>query len=126
MNKHEVLIWKYFLERNEDKYYNYKYDVLLPVVNRLPENFPEKWKIVTQQLTGKRIDVVMEDQKLLYIVEVRPDAKQGAIGNLILYKHLYSLRYNPEKPVILMLVTNTYNSEIHLALREINAHYIVV
>ena len=126
LNKYEVYIWKKFLDKYKDDYFNYIYDVHLPVTIIPPEDLPEEYKKLATDLSAKRIDVTMQEKGITWIVEIRPNAKQGAVGQLILYRYLYILQFNPTNKIRLMLVTDYNNIELKMVCDTIGIIYKVL
>lgn len=126
MNKYEVFIWKKFLDKYSDLYTDYTYDVHLPVNIKIPDNIENQYKENAEKLTARRIDVVLRENGILWIVEIRPNATQSAIGSLLLYRYLYIAKFNPTLKVRLMLVTDYVNAEVKMLCRTVGIKYEVL
>jgi hypothetical protein len=123
MSQMEAFIWTKFLEENGSNYYDYNYDFHLVKPIKLPTDYPDEYRRNAIALSSLRIDVVMRDKDQIYIAEIRPNAKQSAIGNLISYRFLYMMQENPTQPVKMMLVTNLYDPAVELSCRAIEIIY---
>lgn len=121
----ETFLWTKFLEDFGGEYFNFRYDVHLDKPVSFPKALTGNHLTNAQMLAALRIDVVCETKNALFIVELRQDANKSAIGNLIVYRFLYKLQFNPEKEVHMILVTNKYDPQIELACRAIEAQYYV-
>jgi len=125
MGQLEANIWTHFLEKHGPEYSDYEYDVRLQKPIKLPADMEPEYKADALALSALRVDVKAEDKKQIYLFEVRPNAAQSAIGQLIMYRYCYILQFNPKKPVRMMLVTDTYKPEIELTARSVEIGYFV-
>jgi hypothetical protein len=121
----EAFLWTKFLEEHGNEYYNYKYDIHLKKPIKIPEGMPKEYAADAIHLSSLRIDATMETKNEIYVVEIRPDATASAIGNLILYRFLYKMEFQPTKTVKMMLITNLYSAAMELTTRAIEIPYIV-
>ena len=126
LNKQEIRIWKKFLDKYKDDYFNYIYDVHLNISKNLKTNLLGPYKKLATTLSAKRIDVTIQEAGITWIVEIRPDAKHNAIGQLALYRYLYILQFNPTNKIRLMIVTDRFNAEIQLVCNAIGIIYKVL
>jgi len=125
MGQKEAFIWSKFLEDKGSNYFNFFYNFRLRRPLNLPKDFPDNLKSMALHGTSFRIDAYSEDKSNIYIFEVRPSATHSAIGTLIMYKFLFHLQENPQKPVILCLVTDTFDASIEFTCRQVGILYFV-
>lgn len=59
---------------------------------------------VVQATSRKRVDVVAHTPNAIYIIEIKPRAGMGALGQLLTYRDLYLEERRPLKPVKLAVV----------------------
>ena len=89
MRKEDILIWERFLFRYPIAYQTVDYDLRVgegrAVVAPIEPEFEADLKLLTQ----KRIDVVGYFADQIDIIEVKPRAAAGAIGQVLSYEHLY-------------------------------------
>lgn len=126
MSKSDSYLWSKFLDLLGHKYKNFKYDVRVGSGVTLPQAAPDWLQKAASALSKKRIDVVMEDTKNIYVVECRLDASAAAIGQLISYVYLYRIRFNPTKPVKPFLISNSFDADLLIALNELRIQYMKV
>ncbi|KKN33030.1 hypothetical protein LCGC14_0807990 [marine sediment metagenome] len=126
MSKGDAYLWSKFLDKFPDQYTNIKYDVKVGHSVVLPKEYPPWLVKSADALSRKRIDVVAEQSHRLFVIEVRVRAKASVIGHLISYKKLYEIFYNPVRPVIPMLVTDSIEADLLIALRELKFPYYIV
>lgn len=126
MSTGDSYTWQKFMEKNSSKYHNYRYDVRVGSKVNLGPTAPAWLRKSAESLSQKRIDVVMDGVKATYVVEVKVHAKSSVIGDLICYKQMYVIRYNPVRPVLPYLVTSTLSADLLIALKELKILFTVV
>ena len=122
---------KYFLRISGDyrydiPYFNYIYDVHLNISKNMDNSILGPYKKLSATLSARRIDVTIQEAGITWIVEIRPDAKHNAIGQLVLYRYLYILQFNPKNKIRLMIVTDRFNAEIQLVCNAVGIVYKVL
>ena len=120
MSKGDSYLWSKFLDKYPNLYYHYEYDVRVGQGVTLPGTSPEWLRKSARDLSRKRIDVVGHGIKTIAVIEVRVNAKANVLGDLIAYKFLYVNAASPQKPVIPILVTDSVDADLLIALRELN------
>jgi hypothetical protein len=125
MGQIEANIWTRFLEEHGGEFTDYQYNFRLIKPIQLPDAMEKQYKANAIALSALRVDVVMQSRDAIYIVEVRPDARQSAIGGLLMYRYLYILQENPPKEVRMLLVTNKYDPAIELTCRIAGIGYFI-
>jgi hypothetical protein len=125
MSQMEAFLWVKFLEANGNDFFNYEYDVYIRKPVNVPREYEAEYKAMAISLSSLRIDATMQDKNNIYIVEIRPGATHSAIGQLIMYRFLYLLQFNPIKPVKMMLISDKYDPAIEITARAIDTKYII-
>ena len=125
MSQMEAYLWTKFLEQYGGNYDSYEYDVHIEKPITIPKGFEDQYKKMAIALSSLRIDVVMQDKNNIYIVEVRPEAKQSVIGNLIMYRFLYMMQMKPRKQVKMIIITDKYDPAVELTARAIQMNYFI-
>ena len=126
MSRGDSYLWSKFLDKHEYDYGNYRYDVRVGTKTLLDPTAPAWLRKSAEMLSQKRIDVVMDDRKFTYTVEVRVNAKAGVIGDLIVYRQLYNARFKPVRHVLPMLITDTPSADLVIALKQLKILYFTV
>jgi len=126
MSKGDSYLWSKFMDKFPGLYKTYDYDVRVGKATTLPGGVPEWLRRSARDLSRKRIDVVGHGVKSIALFEVRVNAKAGVLGDLISYRFLYIKTYNPTKNVIPILVTNSVDADLLIALRELNLIFYIV
>ena len=102
----DVAIWSRFIAENPQRFLRVWYDFRIgdedagdpDVAPRTNENW---W-----DLTYWRIDVVAEDAKKFYVIEVKPLANSKAIGQALSYAKIFEEDEKPGKPVVPVVLTD--------------------
>ena len=126
MSKGDAYLWSKFLDKYPNLYGIYEYDVRVGKGVNLPEGSPEWLRKSARDLSRKRIDVVGIGKKHIAVFEVRVRAKSNVLGDLISYRYLYATTFNPIKPVIPILITDSVDADLLISLRELNFIYYIV
>jgi len=105
-------IWTKFLESKEFEIGEVWYDVHcghgLPVKTDIGSM---EYKI-SQGVTRKRIDVVCVVKKELWIIEVKPHANMGALGQIITYEKLFREEYTTPYKIIPVILCWTVDPDV--------------
>lgn len=104
MSRGDVPVWMKFYREKKDKFYNYQYDVRVGGGVVLGRAVPEWLRRDAQKLSEKRIDVVFEDGRYIYLVEIKHRITSSTIGQVISYVLLYRRKFKPVKNVIPVII----------------------
>ncbi len=108
MLREDRSIYARFLAKFPEFEGDFKYDIHVGTnVNQGIGKLPDPFVKMARALYSKRIDVVIEDPKSIWIVEIKPHASLSAIGQVLGYSELFK-RDHPEiaKPVFPMILTD--------------------
>lgn len=111
MKPADVHLWNKFIDEHPDFFETCDYDVSVGegVIAGDIEN--DIYARDFQQLTQKKIDVVGYKGRDVWIVEVKPNAGSGAMGQIITYGNLWSQKHPNEKYLHLAIITNQQQSD---------------
>jgi len=126
MSKGDAYLWSKFNDKYPDFFTNVKYNIRVGNAVSLPKDYPEWLKVSAYALSRKRIDVVANRFKKIYIIEVRVNAKPDVLGTLINYKQLYEVFYKPIIPVIPFLISNFIDTDLLITLQTHRIPHFVV
>lgn len=126
MQKGDAYLWSKFLDLHPGFFQSVRYDVRVGEGVKLAENNPNWLITAALALSKKRIDVVGETKEAIHIIEVRVKATSAVIGTLLAYRYLYMLSYKQSKPVTTMLITDSVDADLLIALNEIKLPYYIV
>lgn len=118
MGPEDVAIWERFMLANPVIFEQCAYDV---PVGSLPEFSTEVSPETggkADRLYKKKIDVVALVKEVLYIIEVKPSAGAGAVGQVKNYRMLYKRDYNPKQAVTMAIITDRITPDLELFAQE--------
>ena len=102
----DVAIWIRFLENNPDSFTRVWYDFRVgdpaEYTHECSKCAIDSW----EDLTKWQIDVIGEDEKALYVIEIKPHARANALGQADCYATLFEEEQKPPKPVIPVVLTD--------------------
>jgi hypothetical protein len=126
MQKGDAYLWSKFCDAHPNFFTSVKYDVRVGEGVTLKGDEPDWLKKAAQDLSKKRIDVVGETTKATHIIEVRVKATAAVLGTLLAYRYLYITSYGQKKPVTTMLITDSVDADLLIALNEVKVPYYIV
>ena len=91
-----------------------------------PADADPSMAILTAAISRRRIDVAASDGKQWLLVELKYNAGTDALGQILMYKALWSLDPPDTKPVVLAIVSDRANKDLLLACKYYNIQLIVV
>lgn len=100
----ETTVWRRFLERYEDDYERYEYDVHIGLGSLPQAPAGDVWALDFNWLTRKRIDVIGYKGKRVTIFEVRARASLPLMGQLEGYQYLWMRQTGSEIAPNLVMV----------------------
>ena len=112
MDDRDAAVWDRWLLKHAGEQFRCQYDV--PVGSGRPamEIDDVAGRSLWQQLTVKRVDVVVDWSSGVWVVEVKPELNMSGLGQVLGYVHLYR-RDNPGvEPVTAVLVCGKTDSEL--------------
>ena len=111
LNEDDV-IWERFLEKHHKEflwfYYNVHVGGQLISDPTVPENVQKAW----WKSTAKRIDVIGEKEKEIWIIEVAARPGFRALGQVMTYVHLWNKDPKINKPIKSVLIGNMLDDDL--------------
>lgn len=106
LRQEDIEIWDAFIEKNPDRFKRvwYNWHVGKPSTDELDFSHPAG--IAWYDLTRWKIDVVAEDERYLYIIEIKPHANAKAIGQALGYADLWDDETTPWKKLVPAVLTD--------------------
>lgn len=126
LSRGDAHLFKKWYAEHGPRFYGYQFDVRVGQGVKLPADAPSWLTRTADALSRKRIDVIMEDLRNIYIMELRVRAKAGVIGDLIGYRSLYTVTEQPRKNVVVMLVTDEVEPDLLISLQELGIIFFIV
>lgn len=112
MKPEDVAAWERFIDSFPGYFetvdYNYALGTGAPVDPNAPENIQRDHTILTQ----KKVDVVGYRGSSVFIVEVKPIADMRALGQALVYSHLYAIDHPEVTDLQRMVVAGDIEREL--------------
>ena len=102
----DIAIWERFLDNHGSDFDGFDYDTKVGSGTEPPSGVGDNYARMQQILSKYRIDVIGYKKGSIYIIEVKPNASAGALGQVDTYTELYKRDFNPSETVIGCLVTD--------------------
>lgn len=100
----DVPCWEWFLSKYGNQFELIDYDVRVGVGRDPGPEFPDNIRTMAIDLSMKRIDAVAYMPDQIWAIEITKHAGLKALGQLIAYPLLFTLKFNPVLPVQPVLV----------------------
>lgn len=126
MSPADTAIWNAFIDKFPDAFITCQYDFMVgdpPPFNTLMDDNTDKNQDYLYRL---RIDVVAFTNDSINIIELKPNAAPGTIGQLQSYKKLYERDEEPRFPVNMIIITDNARPNMEYLCKEHNVKLIVV
>lgn len=112
MLKEDNAVWSKFLDRNFERLQEVWYDVRVGQAVNMDDSATEMEKRIARGLTRKRIDVVGWDGGSYWVIEVKPYASMGAIGQVISYARMFADEYVIKGRVVPVIVCDETDQDL--------------
>ena len=122
----DIDLWIRFLEKHENEYQAFDYDVRVGKGRPTSKSEPEQIQKMAIELSQRRIDAVGYKENSITIIEITISAGLKAIGQLHSYPILYAETYKPKKRIETLLVAETLQADIQPILIARRQNYIVL
>ena len=118
MGARDAAIWERFIIANPSAFDAVAYDI--------PVGEGASFDTVVSPETGgdqarlykKKIDVVAIKNDVLFIIEVKPEAGLGALGQIAAYKTLFKREYEPVQALQSAIITDLIKSDMEFLAAE--------
>jgi hypothetical protein len=108
----DAAVWDRYMDTQNFADARLYYDVRVgegrPVGNAYPDNIQK----MARDLSQRRIDVLIERPELYTIVEVTTAASLKAIGQLAVYRHLFTMDHLPDRQVNTLLICSSIDPDL--------------
>jgi len=112
-------IWTKFLEKAEFEIDRVWYDVHCGLGIPVPGGTGSMEYKISQGVTRKRIDVVCAVKNEIWIVEIKPHANMGALGQIITYEKLIRQEYVLTGKIVPVILCWTVDPDVAATLAAI-------
>lgn len=126
MRLEDEVIWDEFIKRNPAAFFSCYYNV--PVGDPMPHENEKKEAVQNggYDVSQWRIDVLAETADGLAVIELKPHAGPGALGQALAYKKLIEKEWQLTKPVVPIVITNGVSSIMLEAAAMLGVQVIVI
>lgn len=122
----DIDLWIRFLDKYEDHYNDFDYDVRIGKGRDPGNSEPENIRKMAIGLSQRRIDVVGYKEDEIQIIEITLSAGLKCIGQMETYPLLYKQTYNSLLPVTTLILAEKIEADIEPILIERNYKYIII
>lgn len=112
MSPLDIPVWETFLKEQGNLFTAFDYDVRVGTGIDPGPSYDDATRRDAILLTQKRIDAVGFREGEIWVIEVKPQASIGALGQLITYTELFIAYKKPDLPVRSIVVCNTVDPEV--------------
>lgn len=126
MSPADTTIWEKFMDSFPTRYNSVDYDFALGGTPLSSEQIETISDANMLRLWQKRIDVISEQEGETHIIEVKPNAGPGALGQVLSYKELYKQYVNPEKKCRAILITDRQQPDMAMLAANMGVELFVV
>jgi len=107
MRPRDVAIWETFVIQNPKRFDRVWYDVHMGDPVSEDQIYEEVVSNGMYDVSRWCVDVIAEDEDAIYIIEVKPDAMAGALGQALAYSKLITKEIWFKKPLIPVVMTDS-------------------
>lgn len=122
----DIAVWERFLDKYGKLYKGFYYDILCGKHVELPADYDIKYATDAYLLSKLRIDALGVRDESLDLIEVKPRANAGSIGQILTYKEHFLSEYEPEMQVRMLLVAGDIDENIIPLTEKHHIVYIIV
>jgi len=114
-------IWTKFLKVGEFVIGKVWYDVHVGLGLPVPGGIGSTEYKISQGVTRKRIDVICTVNNELWIIEIKPHANMGALGQIITYEKLFREEYTTQYKIVPVILCWTVDPDVAPMLAKVGA-----
>lgn len=111
-------IWERFIDANPMAFEMCAYDVPVGSVPEFDTTVNAESGGNAEKLYKKKIDVVAFKGEVLFIIELKPKAGTGTIGQVKGYRTLFKRDYNPKQILQAMIITDEMRPDMEFLAEE--------
>jgi len=124
MSSEDLNLWKKYKYKILSEAIAMYFDVGLGGQTEVPEDTTPEMATMWLRNTQKRADVILETIDRWVIIELRENATSAAAGRLLQYRELWKQDPPDDKPVILRLVSSSYDMDLNGLCQTLKIEYI--
>lgn len=107
----DAAVWDRFLALHGSEYITIDYDIRVGDGRDPGPETPDNLRSMALDLSMRRIDAVGDTGDQIHIIEITRVAGLKALGQLLAYPTLYATRFPTTKPIIPILVAESFDSD---------------
>lgn len=120
MKPADVHLWEKFIKANPGFFDSVDYDFHVGDPPEWMDTKRDDFAKKEVRLYQKKIDVVGFIDELIWLIEIKPQAGSGALGQILSYRKLFLDEYDLEDTLRLGIITNECQSHYHNIFRSHN------
>lgn len=102
----DIAIWERFIDKYPAYYESVDYDVKVGNGREYPEYVGKVIQQGAVEHSRKRVDVVGYKGFEIHVIEVKPNASGGALGQVIEYYELFREQYHGTETIVPVIITD--------------------
>lgn len=126
MARHDAALWERYLKHSAGLWRGVTYDLRLGGVEIADPDASEDEKHMWRQNTAERIDVVADRGTEHWVIEVRPNAKLGALGAAMGYVLLGQREPWTTLPLVPAVLTDNISADVRWVADQLGVQIIIV
>ena len=126
MKPADIELWERFIKEFPEMYDSVQYDVPVGEGPMFDTLITEETGAHDERLYKRKIDVVGFKKDEIDIIEVKPKAGSSAIGQVLMYRNLYTKDYKPPKYPKCVIITDTISNDVADFATEAEVQMVVV
>jgi hypothetical protein len=126
MLPNDIAVWERFLDKHGNEFKGFEYDVHVGGIVERDPGWSEVTFVMASELYAKRIDAVGYKSDSITIIEVKPEAGVGSVGQLVTYMDLYKRDFRSKLKILGLLVCENILPDEFWVLRNNNFEVFVV
>lgn len=126
MARHDAALWERYLKHSAQLWRGVSYDVRLGGQEVTGDGLSEAERYMWRQNTAERIDVVADRGTEHWVIEVRPNAKLGALGSAVGYVLLGQREPWTSLPLVPAVLTDNISPDVRWVADQLGVQIIIV
>lgn len=126
MAKRDAAIWERYLKHSATSWQGFAYDVALGGLDVTDPDSTEAERLGWKFSTAQRIDVVGDRGTEHWVIEVRSQARVGAIGAVMGYTMLAIREPWTELPLVPCVITDNMSPDVRYVAEQFSVQVIIV
>lgn len=119
-------VWDAYLDRGHDGFLNVWYDIHVGNAVVVPPGSPAYLLKVAEAVTRKRIDVIAELDRELWIIELKPVCTSQALGQVTVYRELFGREYSGTLPTVPVVICFKVEEDVLETVKRLGVHVIAL